>query len=235
MEMVRSGVMTLVLTLLAVLPGWAQTPLGTIKAVKSIPINGVRMIETEQGIFFASDNGRFLWKGPIFDMWSASKVETLADVDEVAKKVNLQKIGVDFSQLAVFTLGDGAKEVTVFVSPACPHCRELLEQATNLAREYQFKVVLLPLGSKDMDIARRLVCLPDKGKALQALVSQKYEGLPPGSCPLTSLQKNLVTARVLGITSVPYLVRHDGLTNAGKVKDLAAWLADGKSQGEGGK
>ena len=218
---------------LAAVPAWAETPLGTIKAVKGLPINGVRVVETEQGVFFASDNGRFVWKGPIFDMWSGSKITNMADVDTVASRVNLKKIGVDFKQLATFTFGEGSQEEVFFVSPTCPHCQKVLDQAGKLTKEYRFTVVLLPMSRKDMDLARRLVCLEDQGRAVKAFLSRSYDGLPAGNCPLTPLQKNLLTARVLGITSVPYLVRHDGLIHAGEVKDLAAWLKD--TQGTGGK
>ena len=217
-----------ILAVLTVLPVQAESPLGTIKAVKSLPINGVRMIETEQGVFFASDNGRFVWKGPLYDMWSARQVETLADVEAVAGRVDLKRLGVDFSQLATFSLGQGGTEEVLFISPSCPHCQSIMTQAERLGKDYRFTVVLLPLGNRDVDLARRLVCLADKDKALQALLSRKYEGLPPGECPLTPLQKNLVTARVLGITSVPYLIRHDGLIKVGEVADLAGWLKGGK-------
>jgi len=232
--MVKRGIIAAALIMLAALPAQAESPLGTIKAVKSVPINGVRIVETEQGVFFASDNGRFVWKGPLYDMWSAQKVETLADIDKVAGRVDLKKIGVDFSQLATFTLGEGSKEEVVFVTPTCPHCQKLLDQAAKLTKDYRFVVILLPLGPKDIDVAKRLVCLADKGKALQALISRNYEALPAGNCPLTPLQKNLVTARVLGITSVPYVVRHDGLIKVGALPDLAAWLAAAKPEQKGG-
>ena len=234
--MVRWGLGAgILLILISVLPVKAQSPLETIKNVKSLPINGVRAIETEQGTFFASENGRFIWKGPIFDMWSRSEIKNIGDVDSAASRIDLKKIGVDFSQLAVLTFGQGSQEEMLFVSPTCTHCRTLLDQAGNLAKDYRFTVILLPLNKKDMDLARQLVCLGDQDRALKALFSRNYEGIPKGNCPLTPLQKNLVTARVLGITSVPYLVRHDGLIHAGAMKDLAGWLAAGKSQGEGGK
>lgn len=232
--MVKRGIIAAALIMLAALPVQAESPLGAIKAVKSLPINGVRIIETEQGVFFASDNGRFVWKGPLYDMWSARQVETLADIDTVAGRVDLKKIGVDFSQLATFTLGEGSKEEVVFIAPTCSHCQKLLSQAAKLTKDYRFTVVLLPFGSRDIDVAKRLVCLADKGQALQALINRNYEGLPPGKCPITPLQKNLVTARVLGITSVPYLVRHDGLIKVGEVPDLAAWLAAAKPEQKGG-
>lgn len=237
------------IALLAVVPAWPdsplatpqgsppqespqkQSPLGAIKSVKSLPINGVVLVESDQGTFFASDNGRFAWQGPIFDMWSRTQIKTMADVETKANRVDLEKIGVDYKQLATFTFGEGNQEEVFFVSPTCPHCQTILDQAVKLTKEYRFRLILLPQSRQDMDLARRMVCAKDQAQAVKALISRNYEGLPPGNCPLTPLQKNLVSARMLGITTVPYLVRHDHLIKAGAVKDLAAWLKDGQDTG----
>lgn len=229
------------IALLAAVPAWAEppkgsapqgSPLGTIKTVKALPINGMVMVETDQGVFFASDNGRFVIKGPLFDMWNRREIKDVADVESMASKVDLQKIGVDFKQLAVLNFGEGKKEEVFFISPTCPACKTVLDQAANLAKEYRFKVVLLPQSRQDMDIARRMVCSKDHGQAVKALLSRNYESLPSGNCPLAPLQKNLVTARMLGITKVPYLVRHDAMVHNGSVKDLAAWLKDAQDTGD---
>jgi thiol:disulfide interchange protein DsbC len=231
----------LLIVLLAAMTAWAEAPHGspkgsppqesqqkspfwTIKAVKALPTNGLVVMETNQGVFFASAEGRFVLKGPLFDMWSHREIKSVADVDSIASRVDLKKVGVDFSQLAVFTFGEGNQEEVFFISPTCPHCQTVMNQAAKLAKEYRFKLVLLPQSRKDMDIARRMICTKDQDQAVKALLSRNYEALPPGNCPLTPLQKNLVTARMLGITKVPYLVRHDHMINAGAVKDLAAWL-----------
>lgn len=203
------------------------SPLGIIKAVKALPINGMVVVETPNGVFFASDNGRFVMKGRLYDLWNKKEINNVADAESIGSRVDLQKIGVDFNQMAVFTFGEGKQEEVFFVSPSCPHCQTVLDQATKLVKEYRFKLVLLPQNRNEMDLARRLVCAQDQTQAVKALLSRNYQGLPAGNCPLTPLQKNLVTARVLGITSVPYLVRHDGLIHAGAMKDLAGWLKGG--------
>lgn len=210
-----------------------KSPLGTIRAVKALPINGLVVVETDQGVIFASDNGRFVTKGPLYDLWNRAEIKSMADVEQIATRVDLQKIGVDFSQLAVLNFGEGSREEVFFISPTCPHCEKLLDQAKQLIKDYRFKIVLLPQTRQDMDIARRMLCSKDNDLAVKALLSRNYEGLPEGNCPLTPLQKNLVTAKLMGITSVPYLVRHDHLVNNGRVKDLAAWL--GSAQSPGGK
>ena len=227
MEVKKRLAVVLVLALAApVGPAWAQaqTPLGAIKKMQQLPITGVNIVESDKGTFFVSANGRFVFKGPIYDMWNGQPVSTVAEVEDIVNRVDLKKIGVDLEQLATLTLGKGPKEVVVFVSPDCPHCHKVMEQAAPLGEQYTFRLVLLPIGPKALPLAKKVWCAgPEKG--LPALLGQQYDGLPEGQCDLTPMQKTLVVARVLSIPSVPYLIRYDGKTYKGAPGDLAGWLA----------
>ena len=208
---------------------WAQTPLGAIKAVKQLPITGVNIVESDKGVFFVSANGRFVFKGPIYDMWNGQPVSTLEEVENIVNRVDLKKVGVEIDQLSAFTLGQGEKEVVIFVSPDCPHCHEVLQQAAKLTDRYTFRLVLFPMGQKALDATRRVWCAgPEKG--LAALMQQTYGSLPAGQCDLSPMQRTLVVARVLSLPAVPYLIRHDGKTHRGALKDLAGWLNGGAQE-----
>lgn len=200
-------------------------PFGEIKSAKSLPIHGVKMIESDQGVFFISENGRFAWKGPIYDMWNNRPVATMEDAETVVNHIDVKKIGVKPNDLATLSFGEGQQEEIIFVSSACPHCKKLLEQAVELGKQYRFHIVLIPMGKQSMERTRQLLCAPDQGRAIKALVTGNYDGLGSGDCQLKSLQRTLVAARILGIRSVPYLIRHDGQVGTGGVKNLAAWLA----------
>ncbi len=224
--MKRLAGITLGLALLAAAgAAWAQTqtPLGAITRIQQLPISGINVVESDKGIFFVSANGRFVFKGPIYDMWNGKPVSTMEDVDNIVNRVDLKKVGVDLDHLATLNLGQGPKEAVIFVSPECPHCHKVLVQAAQLAEKYTFRVVLLPIGPKALPLAKKVWCAgPEKG--LPALLQQKYDGLPEGQCDLTPMQKVLVVARVLAIPSVPYLVAPDGRTHKGALDDLAGWL-----------
>lgn len=203
----------------------AQPPIGAISAVKQLPIGGVNIIESDKGVFFVSANGRFVWKGPVFDVWNNQPIKDVADVDKWVDRIDLKKIGVDLDQLASFTVGKGNEETVIFISPECPHCQNILEQVSKLTEKYKFRLVLFPLGQKAFEHTKKLWCAgPEKG--MPVLLSQKYDELPEGKCDTTPLQRTLVVARVIGLPAVPYVIRADGKTHRGGMKDLAAWLAD---------
>lgn len=212
--------------LLAAGPAWAQsqTPLGAIKKMQQLPITGVNIVESDKGTFFVSANGRFVFKGPIFDMWNGQPISTVEEVEKIVNRLDLKKIGVNLEDLAAFTLGKGPREVVVFASPECPHCHQVLGQAAQMGEQFTFRIVLLPIGPKALALAKKVWCAgPEKG--LPALLAQQYDGLPEGQCDITPMQKTLVVARVLSIPAVPYLIRDDGQTHKGALNDLAGWLA----------
>lgn len=206
-------------------PAKAETPFGSIKTVKDIPIHGVKIIESDKGVFFVSENGRFAWKGPILDMWNSKEIRTIEDTEEVVNHIDLKKLGINPSKLPSLTIGKGKKEEVIFASPECPHCRDLLQQAVklDLDNEYRFVVVLLPMGKNGMEHTKKLLCGADQGAAVKALVSGNYDNLQSEECKL-SFQNTIVVAKILGLSSVPYLIRHDGKGKSGELKNLAAWL-----------
>ena len=69
----------------------AQGPFSNIKTIKTLPIYGMKMIETDSGIFFVSENGRFVFKGTMLDMWNGKPVRTVEDVDKIVNHIDLNK------------------------------------------------------------------------------------------------------------------------------------------------
>jgi thiol:disulfide interchange protein DsbC len=219
----------IILSLLFLLCGAAraESPFGGIKTVKNMPIQGVKIIESDKGVFFVSENGRFAWKGPIYDMWNGKNVATIEDADTVVNHIDIGKIGLKPDQLATVTIGKGDKEELIFISTDCPHCQHLLQEAVKLGEQYRFRAVLVPMGQKSMEHTKQILCCKDQEAVIKALTTGKYDALPSGECgpDLQPLQHTLVAARVLGLRSVPFLIRHDGKVQTGAIQDLGGWLA----------
>jgi thiol:disulfide interchange protein DsbC len=119
--------------------------------------------------------------------------------------------------------------VLVFVDPRCPHCRSLLEKLPRFAERYRFRLVPLPvLGRNSETAVVQLDCLAerDPAAALEALLAGDVAALPDttGTCGQAPVQRALVTARLLGIRGVPYLIAPDGRLQQDVPDDLTAWL-----------
>ncbi|WP_328986288.1 thioredoxin domain-containing protein [Thiorhodovibrio winogradskyi] len=141
----------------------------------------------------------------------------------------MDRLGLDPADLGAINLGDqqaDTKRVWVFIDPLCPACQELLERLAQT--ETPAHVIPLPLGGADSaQAARRLLCAPSPQAAQSALLEQSWSELPrpTSDCDTQPLVRALITARLLGIDSVPTLIAPDGRIQRGLPENLSAWLA----------
>jgi thiol:disulfide interchange protein DsbC len=208
-------------------PDQIRSWLKSIEGTRRLPVTGVSLAKVGDKMILMSENGRFVVAGNfrLLDVWNGKEVKTLADGDDL-NRLDLKRIGIKDADLAQLVYGTGPKHVHVFLDPWCGHCHDLLAQMEPLKKEYTFHLVLTPvLGDKSVATVKKLACLADKGKALDALLAQRYDGIPePGPCDLAALQKTLIATRLMGIDGVPYLVLPSTKTRRGGTRELKALL-----------
>jgi thiol:disulfide interchange protein DsbC len=209
--------------------GGIQELLRGISGMQRLPVAGVQMVEAGERVLFLSANGRYVFTGPAWDLWHGARLQTLDEAARLADRIDLKRLGLDPAALGALDLGSGDRDVVVFVDPRCPHCRRLMDQLPTLAERYRFRLVLLPvLGPESEAAVVRLACLAeqDPSAARDALLAETVEGLPAptGTCGQAPVQRALVTAQLLGLAGVPYLIAPDGRLRQGVPEDLDAWL-----------
>ncbi|WP_209262568.1 hypothetical protein [Thiorhodococcus minor] len=191
------------------------------------------MVQSGERVFFVSTNGRYAFLGPAIDLWHGERLSSLADADRLMGRIDRTRLKLDPADLGALDLGEGAEEVWVFLDPQCPQCAALLDQLQALSpsqrASYRFRLIPLGvLGKASVSTVVRLNCLAerDAAGAIKALVTQALDALPAaeGTCGQGALQRALVTAQLLGITQVPFLIAPDGRLHAGAPTDLLAWL-----------
>ncbi len=192
------------------------SPVGKIDGMVSLPVTGMNM----------SDSGRFVIDGTLYDAWSKKPLTSLEEIREAGNTLDLSRLGLKMDDLNPLTLGEGKKKVVVFVDPRCPHCHELLKQALPLTKEYTFQILPVPvLGPDSERQVRQLGCARDKKAATDALLNGRIGNLEQDdACNLEPMQRTLVTAQILGIQGVPFIVANDGRISRGRPYDLSAWL-----------
>ena len=214
----------------------------SIEEVKRLPVTGLSLVKADDKVFLITDNGHFVVAGnfKLVDMWQGKIIGSVADTKGI-EKVDLRKIGFNPDELAAFTLGDGKKEVTIFIDPQCGYCHDLIGQLEPLGREYQFKLVLIPvLGKESAEITKKLICNKDKAQALKALMDKDYSKLPPlpqavpgakdtqgnpiEACNIQTLQKAVVATKLLDIQGVPYIFLPSKNTHRGGAKSFKTLL-----------
>jgi len=204
-----------------------------ISGMQRLPVSGMQMVEAGERVLFVSANGRYVFTGPAWDLWHGAKLQTLDEAARFAERIDLTRLGLDPAALGALDLGTGDRDVVVFVDPRCPHCRRLMDQLPSLGEGYRFRLVPLPvLGPESETAVVRLACLAeqDPSAARDALLAETFEQIPAptGTCGQAPSQRALVTAQLLGIAGVPYLIAPDGRLEQGVPEDLDAWLEGNK-------
>jgi len=213
----------------------------SVDEVKRLPVTGLSMIKADDKVFLITDNGHFVVAGnfKLVDMWQGKVIGSVADTQGI-EKVDLRKIGFNPDELSTFSIGNGKKEVTIFVDPQCHYCHDLMGQLEPLGKEYKFNLVLIPvLGKESAEITKKLICNLDKVQSLKALLDQNYEKLPTippvdlakvakgtqkEPCDLKVLQKAVVATKLLDIQGVPTIFLPSKNVHRGGAKSFKTLL-----------
>jgi thiol:disulfide interchange protein DsbC len=199
-----------------------------VRAIKSLPVRGLVMIETKDGkTFLISEDGRLaIIGGRWVDLWEKRDIKSIADSSTLSR-LDLARVGVDPAEITSLSLGTGAKTATLFLDPLCSQCPQLAKQVQALSTEFTFRIVLVPLKpGESLTASRKLSCATDRALASAAFYASSYGSLPdpPASCDGLTLGKGVAVAAALSIRQFPFLIRPDGLVAYGPSLDLAAAL-----------
>lgn len=207
----------------------------TIEAIKNtkidmvkLPITGINAIESNGQILFISDNGRFVISGQLIDIWQKKSLDTLGEMAEVSKKIPMGGFNLDLNALNTVTIGQGEKEVVVFIDPQSSHCHTLITQAQKLISAYTFTLIVVPaLGDESNRLAKKLFCSVDRQNNVAAILDSSIDALDvKDKCDTKKYDETLVFAQILGIKGVPYLIAPDGRFFQGVPENLSTWLEE---------
>lgn len=232
--MKKTLLIIMIMALLAA-PGFAQQAsiqkLKSIDAMQVLPSNQINMVEASGQVFFVTQNGRYVIKGDLYDMWSGGAlVSSVAELNASSSKIDLDKIGIKMDDLFNLQYGNGPKTVTMFVSPGCGYCKKTLQEmiSSDLAEKYTFNIIPLPfLGQKSQDSVKRLAAaaLNNPADALNALVNDDYSSLAQkDGGDVEGIKRAMITAQILGINQVPVLLADNGTMLVGAPQNLTNWL-----------
>jgi thiol:disulfide interchange protein DsbC len=201
-----------------------------IEGIVKLPIKGMQAVQSDGQILFMSENGRFVITGQIYDIWMKKPLSTIAQMQDAASCIHFKGMGLDVDTLNTVSMGEGPKEVVIFVDPRCGICHELMRDAKFLTKDYTFKFIVIPaLGDESNRLAKALYCAKDKRKALDALINNILGTLPAKTpCDFAQYDQTLLAAHLLGIEGVPVVIAPDGRVSKGRPEHLKSWLESSK-------
>ncbi|HCO39447.1 MAG: DsbC family protein [Aquificota bacterium] len=103
-------------------------------------------------------------------------------------------------------VGKGKNELISFINPDCGHCRKEWKALRPHLDKVKIYVFLLPFKTFPESYAKSnyIACSKDKLKALDEVLSGKFDGRPPlvKDCPL--VQEHIKVAEKLNVQGTPY-------------------------------
>ncbi|EPR7483867.1 TPA: hypothetical protein ACGSTL_001176 [Vibrio parahaemolyticus] len=195
-----------------------------------LPVNNLVMVENQEGEKILMDTtARIAIRGnvEVYDMWNKRPINTLADA-QASWLVTLDKFNINSGDLASYRYGlDKDKpDVTVMVDPRGDYNKKLFDQMREMAGDYSFEIVLLPLlGDESVMESLKLWCAKDQEKSLAELMDGKTStGTIIPTCDKDPLIRGLGLGGLLHIKGLPYLIRADGLQNQGAPNSLTEFM-----------
>lgn len=201
-----------------------------IENIVPLPISGMRAVVSNGELLYMSDNGRFIFRGVMYDAWAQKALKSLDEMRESINRIDLAKMGIKVDDFKPLQLGHGKDRITLFVDPKCPWCAKLTGQIKSkpeLLSKYTFDLVVIPvLGEASQKLVREIGCAKDRKAALDHLVREDYSQTLESvkDCSLVAVQKSMVAAQILGVSGVPFMIHSDGRVQSGMPKELENWL-----------
>ena len=196
--------------------------------IEYLPIQAMITAEKDGVVKIASANGRFEFRGVLIDRWADRQILTLDDARRAMNYIELSGVNLDQEEaLMPYKFGSGPKMITVFVDPVCQACATLLDDLPENSEKYTFNVIPVGLlGEESRAIASSLACAKDQAAAKRQLKTKNFVPLElDPSCKLDLITRRMLTAQLLGVNGLPFMIRHDGLVSRGYPKlGLDAWL-----------
>lgn len=203
-----------------------------IDGMKRLPVQGVVAIDSNGRTVFMSDNGRFVFmEAKLYDTWNRQYLDSMAEIQQWSERIDLDRLGLDLDELQALPYGTGDKEVVIYIDPFCPYCEKQLQQIEELKDQYTFKLLNVPfLGERSGKMVRRIACGVEQGMdkrdLAEIIVHRRYNDLPADdkSCNVDHVEKLLLTAKLTGVSGVPFTISESGSYMPGYIKDMAQWL-----------
>ncbi|TDB42689.1 DsbC family protein [Photorhabdus luminescens] len=197
-----------------------------------VPTNGIIALDVDGKVNLLSSNGRFVFQGTMYDTWAKKSLATMEDISKYASIIPIKELKLNVADLHPAVWGNGPRKVLIFTDPNCTHCANALNQLADLdPKEYTVNVFSLgALGQKSQERNKELFCASDRYRADRAIIGhdtkQTFEQIK--DCDLQPLARRQVTAQVLGVSMIPFIIRDDGTYSIGVPKQGLKSFLEGK-------
>jgi len=193
-----------------------------ISGFKESAVGGILEFNLGAQVFYASQDGRFLFKGNIYDLVTQENITEKAE--QVSRVSTLKKFGE--KNMLNYTAENQQRYITVFTDVDCPYCRKLHEEVPEyLEKGIGVRYMFLPFkGKKSFDKSVSIWCAKDPQKAMDD--AKQGRRIRNAECD-HPIKDHMALGQEFGIRGTPAIILDNGEVIPGyrPVKDVAKVLS----------
>mgnify|MGYP000913596636 FL=1 len=192
------------------------------------PIPGLRSVITEQGIFYATEDGKYYLQGDLVELGDKGPID-------LSNRPLLPKLEALKDEMILFPAKNEKYAITVFFDTSCHYCQLLHKDIPALnERGITVRYLAFPRSGVSSKIARQMETVfsgEDKAKLLDDLES----GRDIAETPADKVRRHYQLGHQFGVAGTPAIITPKGALIPGYVKADAMLKTLQEEAGSSGK
>ncbi|WP_392552481.1 bifunctional protein-disulfide isomerase/oxidoreductase DsbC [Orbus wheelerorum] len=186
-------------------------PKDTIQ-INTTPMSSMKRATTPDGVFYITNDGKFLTQGPIYNMTGEAP-------ENIANSENLKLINSIAKDAIVYQAKNQKYVISVFTDYTCGYCKKLHEEINSyLDLGISVHYFAFPRQGLDTQVAKDMQSIWSS-KDRKAAFDNAYKGgkISPATSMVPYVQMQFDAGRKIGLSGTPGIVLPNGQLLAGYV------------------
>ena len=187
----------------------AMLPNTRITQINQAPFPGMYEVLAGDNAFYVNpDNESEIIVGHILNTKSMQDETDLRIAAERNKRYNFNKLPLN----QAIKVGNGKKQIAVFVDPDCPYCQQLeLYLSKNLSKlTIYYFFIPLPMHPMAKEHIEQILCATSPSKAIDTIMVKKLSATTPDKSCLTKADNQIAQIQKYstenGINATPFII-----------------------------
>ncbi|WP_085247703.1 bifunctional protein-disulfide isomerase/oxidoreductase DsbC [Gilliamella mensalis] len=181
--------------------------------ITNSPVQGLKSVSTPEGIFYVTEDGRYLTQGPIYDVQGD-------EPENIANSNNLKLIKSIEKDAIVYKAKNEKYIISVFTDYTCHYCKLLHENINQyLDAGISVHYFAFPRAGDDSDVGKNMQSIWSMADR-KAAFEKAYKGdtIAPASSMVPYVTQQFNVGKRLGINGTPAIFLPNGQLVSGYVK-----------------
>lgn len=172
--------------------------------IKASPIKGVKTVVSDEGIFYASEDGKYVLQGQLYELTDKGAVD-------LTGRFLLDKLNSYKNEMIVYPAKNEKYVVTIFMDITCHYCHLLHEQISQYNDlGITIRYLAFPRGGINNNTAKQMEAIWQAKDPVQALNEAEKGNLPKTLKNADIVKKHYELGVQFGVRGTPSIVTPKG-------------------------